>query len=144
MPFTIILKIVIHEVQNSKKSPNMVTIRILFSLTALASICYLFTYDQRIGVVNIYKNFSMDQRMGIMNVYKNFSKLFYQLPERLRWIDLNPMFVNFNLSTPPKQKNVTIIIIVSTAPKRFDRRMAIRETWWKQCVPKGDVSTFVY
>jgi len=31
-----------------------------------------------------------------------------------------------------KQK-VVLLIIVSTAPQRFDRRQAIRDTWWKHC-----------
>ena len=28
---------------------------------------------------------------------------------------------------------VLLLIIVSTAPARFERRQAIRETWWKHC-----------
>ena len=31
-----------------------------------------------------------------------------------------------------KQK-VLLLVIVSTAPQRFDRRQAIRGTWWKHC-----------
>jgi len=31
-----------------------------------------------------------------------------------------------------KQK-VLLLIIVSTAPQRFERRQAIRNTWWKHC-----------
>ena len=32
-----------------------------------------------------------------------------------------------------RKKKVLILIIVSTAPQRFDRRQAIRDTWWKHC-----------
>ena len=28
---------------------------------------------------------------------------------------------------------VLLLIIVSTAPQRFERRQAIRDTWWKHC-----------
>ena len=28
---------------------------------------------------------------------------------------------------------VLLLVIVSTAPQRFDRRQAIRDTWWKHC-----------
>ena len=31
------------------------------------------------------------------------------------------------------KKNVLLLIIVTTAPQRFDRRRAIRDTWWKHC-----------
>ena len=31
------------------------------------------------------------------------------------------------------KKKVMLIIVVITAPKRFDRRQAIRDTWWKHC-----------
>ena len=31
------------------------------------------------------------------------------------------------------KKKVLLLIIVSTAPQRFDRRQAIRDTWWKHC-----------
>ena len=35
------------------------------------------------------------------------------------------------------KKKVMLLIIVSTAPARFDRRQAIRGTWWKHCT--GDM-----
>lgn len=35
------------------------------------------------------------------------------------------------------KKKVTLLIIVSTAPARFERRQAIRGTWWKHCI--GDM-----
>jgi len=30
-------------------------------------------------------------------------------------------------------RKVLLLIIVSSAPQRFDRRQAIRDTWWKHC-----------
>jgi len=32
-----------------------------------------------------------------------------------------------------KKSKVLLLIIVSTAPQRFERRQAIRDTWWKHC-----------
>ena len=32
-----------------------------------------------------------------------------------------------------RKKRVLLLIIVSTATQRFDRRQAIRDTWWKHC-----------
>ena len=31
------------------------------------------------------------------------------------------------------KRAVLLLVIVSTAPTRFERRQAIRETWWKYC-----------
>ena len=31
------------------------------------------------------------------------------------------------------KKKVMLLIVVTSAPKRFDRRQAIRDTWWKHC-----------
>lgn len=54
------------------------------------------------------------------------------------WIDSSPIYSKFNISTPMFRKRVTVLIIVSTAPRRFDRRQAIRETWWKDCKQIND------
>ncbi|XP_073227919.1 uncharacterized protein [Porites lutea] len=40
------------------------------------------------------------------------------------------------------KKKVTLLIIVSTAPARFERRQAIRGTWWKHCI--GDMVKCVF
>ena len=31
------------------------------------------------------------------------------------------------------KQSVLLLLIVTTAPSRYDRRQAIRETWWKKC-----------
>jgi len=40
--------------------------------------------------------------------------------------------INFKDLGSNKRK-VLLLIIVSSAPQRFDRRQAIRDTWWKHC-----------
>ena len=47
----------------------------------------------------------------------------------------HPIFKTFNLPVKTKQekKKVNILVIVSSAPKRSDRRHGIRQTWWKEC-----------
>ena len=34
------------------------------------------------------------------------------------------------------KENVLLLVIVSTAPSRMERREAIRKTWWKKCTGK--------
>lgn len=42
--------------------------------------------------------------------------------------------------------SIPLMIIVSTAPVRWERRDAIRQTWWKHCnaTKKVSVATFTY
>lgn len=42
--------------------------------------------------------------------------------------------MNFRKQLGTYKKKVMLLIIVSTAPGRFERRQAIRTTWWKHCI----------
>ena len=44
----------------------------------------------------------------------------------------SPPLINFNDLGTNKTK-VLLLLIVSTAPQRYQRRQAIRDTWWKHC-----------
>ena len=61
------------------------------------------------------------------------------LPDKMKRINENPVYRNFNITNKIWKPHITIILIVSSAPKRFDRRKAIRETWWKQCKSNSKV-----
>ncbi|XP_068728368.1 beta-1,3-galactosyltransferase 6-like isoform X1 [Montipora capricornis] len=41
-----------------------------------------------------------------------------------------------------KRTKVLLLIIISTAPGRFQRRQAVRETWWKHCRKNRQVKCF--
>ena len=43
-----------------------------------------------------------------------------------------------------KKKQVDLLLVVSSGPRRADRRQAIRDTWWKDCVPTGNVNINIY
>ena len=57
-----------------------------------------------------------------------------------RYLDNHKVFRKLNVSRVnyPK-KRVNILVIVSSAPQRSDRRENIRQTWWKDCVPTNEV-----
>jgi len=38
-----------------------------------------------------------------------------------------------------RKKKVDLLVIVSSGPRRGDRRQAIRDTWWKDCKPTSQV-----
>ena len=41
----------------------------------------------------------------------------------------HPVFRNFHIMPPAQEKNVLLLVIVTTASQRNDRREAIRNTW---------------
>ena len=55
----------------------------------------------------------------------------------------HPVFGTYSVSRINKRKKrVNVLVIVSSAPKRRDRRDSIRRTWWKQCVPTKKVCKY--
>ena len=53
----------------------------------------------------------------------------------------HPVFKNFNITPATRKKRVHLLIIISTAPQRYSRREAIRDTWWSHC--KNQVSKLI-
>ena len=49
------------------------------------------------------------------------------------WLLRGPLFSHYNISESVIKKRVSVIIMVSSGPMRFDRRQAIRDTWWEEC-----------
>ena len=45
----------------------------------------------------------------------------------------NPIFSGFKIKKPARKKFVNVLVIVSSGPRRVDRRNSIRETWWADC-----------
>jgi len=52
----------------------------------------------------------------------------------------HPLFSKFNLKISPNKTRVNLVVIITSAPKRSDRRQAIRDTWWQQCKSNDRVS----
>ena len=51
----------------------------------------------------------------------------------LSHLNQNLVFKKFNITEPEQRTKVDIILIVSSAPARTERRSAIRQTWWPDC-----------
>jgi len=57
------------------------------------------------------------------------------------FLQAHPIYSKFNFTarTKEKKKKINVLVIVSSAPKRSDRRQMIRETWWQECRNTGKV-----
>ena len=51
----------------------------------------------------------------------------------INYIMKNPIYANFSIKPNQFRKRVNLLVIVTSAPSRTDRRDAIRDTWWKSC-----------
>ena len=49
------------------------------------------------------------------------------------YIMKNPIYANFSIKPNQYRKRVNLLVIVTSAPSRIERRNAIRDTWWKSC-----------
>ena len=57
------------------------------------------------------------------------------------YLENHKVFRHFNITKfNNTKKRANVLVIISTAPKRRDRRDAIRKTYWKECVKTGPVS----
>ena len=62
------------------------------------------------------------------------------LPDRMERLNENPVYAKFNISRQKNKPKVNLLIVVSSAPKRGDRRAAIRDTWWNQSYTNDKVT----
>ena len=61
----------------------------------------------------------------------------------LSHLNQNLVFKKFNITEPEQRTKVDIILIVSSAPARTERRSAIRQTWWPECRSTNRVCRFL-
>ena len=45
----------------------------------------------------------------------------------------HPVYERFSIVRPLTKKQVRLLVIITTAPQREERRSAVRGTWWTQC-----------
>ena len=54
----------------------------------------------------------------------------------------NVIYKRFNIDAPRYKKRVGIVVIVQSAPREFERRQSIRNTWFQDCENTKNVRTF--
>ena len=104
-------------------------------------LCVVLLLQLPFGHVKIYQSKfhtgpRMLSRLKNQNITENTisAKLVQpEVPKAILELDKNPVYGRFKISNPPVQIETNLLIIVSSAPRRIDRRSAIRDTWWTQC-----------
>ena len=69
------------------------------------------------------------------------------LPQRVSVYGMvrnNSVYRHLDILDRGRRESVHLLLIVSSAPKRLDRRNAIRETWWQLCKSNGKVRVLFF
>ena len=80
-------------------------------------------------VLMVYKVTRQDMSMLLGN--NTFISRFDSIPTTVRPIDSIPM-MNFKDLGNDKVR-LLLLVFVNSAPHKFERRQAIRSTWWRHC-----------
>lgn len=51
----------------------------------------------------------------------------------------NTIYKRFNITAPKHKKRVGIVVIIQSAPREFERRQSVRNTWLQDCVSTENV-----
>ena len=70
----------------------------------------------------------------------NHSGPWFSWSDKFKHLLENPIYKRYNITAPKSKEKRDLIYIVSSAPKRYERRQAIRDTWWPDCKPTKRVS----
>ena len=109
---------------------------ILFNLSVFT---VYFLYTQRLTLNEVLPHFNYKLPASWVNKVTNKMPIKYISRIDFDWLSKNPIYSNFKINQTKTKKRVTVLVIVSTAPRRVDRRNAIRATWWKLCRQTGEV-----
>ena len=111
-------------------SASMVTLLLYMERREIPSVKFT-PYPRKIEITRTTLNFSHLQPLRDM-----FAKLTIRTPNKSDCM-VDPAEFS-NLTELENKTPVFLLIVVSTAPSRQDRREAIRKTWWTKC--GGEVS----
>ena len=95
-----------------------------------------------LGFISFYAIYTENYILPTKQIYQKAKRYVRNYTSKIdfNWLENNPVYKQFKIKPLPVRKEVTILVIVSSGPRRIDRRNAIRQTWWQQCKPTEEVS----
>lgn len=107
--------------------------KLLVVIFVLLQLCAVLYYAGIYGKINAnFPRFQFSMLVSRYEPIQNKSRVHDHVLEELM---KNPIYSKFGIKPAKSRKRVTLLIIVSTGPRRHDRRQAIRQTWWQECKP---------
>ena len=103
---------------------------ITLSVAVIISSAWLIVTICFTTILNYRSLYEIDFSKRLLNSVKKSAS---SMPPDDKFLIKHPVFKDFHIMPPVQKKNVRLLVIVTTAPQRNDRREAIRNTWWTQC-----------
>ena len=75
----------------------------------------------------------LDRQTNVSNYDFYFKSLGQSQSKFFAALRTNIIYRSFGVKLKKRRESVNLLVIVSSAPKRSDRRAGIRETWWTLC-----------
>ena len=74
----------------------------------------------------------------------NVTMNWHKIPNRMEHLNMNPVYAKLGIPRKIVRPKVNLLLIVSSAPSRLERRIAIRDTWWNQSKSDDKVKEISY
>ena len=92
---------------------------------------FLLIVDYSLFLNNNYKRWT---NTSINNsYYATNSKHSNSLDDDIQKLLNNSVYLYFNLTAPVKREKLQLLILITSSPRNFDRRMAVRSSLMKRC-----------
>eukprot|EP00112_Aurelia_sp_Birch-Aquarium-sp1_P009468 Seg20760.1 transcript_id=Seg20760.1/GoldUCD/mRNA.D3Y31 product="hypothetical protein" protein_id=Seg20760.1/GoldUCD/D3Y31 len=75
----------------------------------------------------------LDRQTNVSNYDFYFESLGQSKSKFFAALRTNSIYKSFGVKLKKRRQSVNLLLVVSSAPKRSDRRASIRETWWTLC-----------
>ena len=84
------------------------------------------------------------EQLDGFEIDSNVTMDWHKLSNRMEHLNMNPVYASLGIPRKRVRPRVNLLLIVSSAPSRIERRMAIRDTWWNQSTSSDKVKIFLF
>ena len=115
--------------------PRCTAKQLTVTILALIQICLILIIMEKYywKIENKKRFVELDRQTNVSNYDFYFKSLGQSELQFFAALRTNALYRSFGVKLKKRRKSVNLLLVVSSAPKRSDRRTSIRETWWTLC-----------
>ena len=115
--------------------PRCTAKQLTITILALIQMCLILLimekYSWKMGINRF--TVALDRQTNVSNYDFYFNSLGQSQSQFFAALRTNVIYRSFGVKLKKQRQSVNLLLVVSSAPKRSDRRASIRETWWTLC-----------